>query len=154
MSLEVGTKSTLAPGQSAFADYGHSAHLPPIYITDAAGNPIPELAGLRIVGSSGWQYPVTVIPKIPGDYNRDGIVDAADYVVWRKNIGADFLMNRDPNATDSVGQDDYTFWRSHFGNTAGTGSGANANATVPEPTSALLVLVGMLVLISRRRPAV
>jgi hypothetical protein len=95
-----------------------------------------------------------VIPKIPGDYNRDGIVDAADYVVWRKNIGAEFLMNRDPNATDLVDQDDYTFWRSHFGNTAGTGSGANANATVPEPTSALLVLVGMLVLTSRRREAV
>ena len=25
--------------------------------------------------------------RLPGDFNRDGSVDAADYVVWRKNPG-------------------------------------------------------------------
>ena len=31
--------------------------------------------------------PATAVPTLPGDFNRDGIVDAADYVVWRKGVG-------------------------------------------------------------------
>ena len=53
---------------------------------------------------------------IPGDFNRDGAVDAADFVEWRKTDGT------------PAG---YNIWRSHFGQTAGSGAGANANATVP-----------------------
>jgi uncharacterized protein (TIGR03790 family) len=40
---------------------------------------------------------------LPGDYNDDGFVDSADYVVWRKT-------------NDS--QDEYETWRAHFGQTA------------------------------------
>ncbi|MEX2310347.1 MAG: hypothetical protein WD738_22455 [Pirellulales bacterium] len=62
----------------------------------------------------------------PGDYNGDGTVDAADYVVWRKTDGT------------PVG---YEKWRTHFGETAGdsssTGSGS---ASVPEPATWFLGL--------------
>ena len=37
-------------------------------------------------------------PRRPGDYNDDGTVNAADYVVWRKNEGT---MNVLPN--DAIG---------------------------------------------------
>ncbi len=73
-----------------------------------------------------------------GDYNHNGIVDAADYVTWRKGLGTTYT------------QSDYDVWRAHFGETAGSGSGAIANAAVPEPTSALLLLIGVLAMCSRR----
>ena len=56
---------------------------------------------------------------LSGDYNLNGVVDAADYVVWRKGLGTTYS------------QTDYNVWRSHFGQTAGSGSGAAANAAVP-----------------------
>jgi hypothetical protein len=64
---------------------------------------------------------------LPGDYNLDGSVDAADYVVWRKN---------------DESQEGYDSWRTNFGRTLGSGSGALADAAVPEPAS--LALGGML----------
>jgi hypothetical protein len=72
---------------------------------------------------------------IPGDYNGDGAVNAADYVVWRKTDGS---------------QAGYDTWRTNFGRTSGSGSTLGA---VPEPASALLVTFGLIggALISRRR---
>ncbi|HEX2477103.1 MAG TPA: hypothetical protein VHK01_20275, partial [Lacipirellulaceae bacterium] len=58
-----------------------------------------------------------------GDYNGDGIVDAADYAVWRKNDGT---------------QDGYNVWRTNFGRT--TGAGPLSDGTVPEPTTWILLL--------------
>jgi hypothetical protein len=80
---------------------------------------------------------VAVVPDPtgpPGDYNHDGKVDAADYVVWRK-IGIN-------------GQQGYADWRSHFGLPAGSGAAlpsAEPLSAVPEPASlSLLTLGGML----------
>jgi hypothetical protein len=78
---------------------------------------------------------------LAGDYNFDGNVDAADYVMWRK-------------AESSTAQG-YADWFANFGATsAGGGSAAgfaSANAVVPEPGSAGLALVGLLALAYRRR---
>ena len=64
---------------------------------------------------------------LAGDFNQDGTVDAADYVVWRKNGGS---------------QQDYLAWRSNFGTTgSGGGSASGFAATVPEPSSGLLFLL-------------
>jgi Tol biopolymer transport system component len=73
---------------------------------------------------------------LPGDFNQDGSVDAADYVAWRKSVGT---------------QDAYNLWRAHFGQSAGSGTGDRTNATVPEPVSALLLLMGTLAIRPRRR---
>ena len=73
---------------------------------------------------------VGAIPPIfAGDYNDDGSVDAADYAIWRK--------------IDSA-PDGYDTWQRHFGETIGTGPGVSAKATIPEPSSALLLLTGVL----------
>jgi hypothetical protein len=66
------------------------------------------------------------IPGPPGDYNSDGTVDAADYVVWRKTDGT---------------QEGYGIWRSNFGATAGTGS--VGSGAIPEPATGV-ILIGTL----------
>jgi hypothetical protein len=77
------------------------------------------------------------IPDLPGDFNQDGNVDAADYIVWRKNSGGIYT------------QDDFQPWHAHFGQTVG--SGALMNNTVPEPATLAILLAGMLTTSFRRR---
>lgn len=77
------------------------------------------------------------VPSQPGDYNGDGKVDAADYVLWRNSPG-DF--GGDPNG--------YNTWRANFGAPSGLGAASG----VPEPTALILVMVG-LVLLGMQRTA-
>ncbi|HWB03276.1 MAG TPA: hypothetical protein VG796_09650 [Verrucomicrobiales bacterium] len=65
MELFVETDNTMPQGNSADVDFSHTATLPPIFVGDANGKPIPELKGLVIKGSSGWTYPVTIVPDAP-----------------------------------------------------------------------------------------
>jgi hypothetical protein len=94
---------------------------------------------------------VTVLPGLPGDYNQNGTVDAADYVVWRKNLGSSMTLPNDDTA--GVGPDDYARWRTNYGQTAGAGAvTANAaNYAVPEPAPCVLLLLTVSVLLLRRR---
>jgi len=75
-------------------------------------------------------------------------VDAADYVVWRKN-GTNPLPN-DNGLTTAAAR--FGLWRANFGNMVGSGS-ASVAAGVPEPVSWSLTLVGMVGVmgISRRK---
>lgn len=100
-----------------------------------------------------------VVPEpqiLPGDYNNDDSVDAADYVVWRKTVGQNVPQGTraDGNADGTIGPADYDVWRTHFGNTrAGGGAG---NSGVPEPTALALIvtaLVGSRFIVNRRYPA-
>jgi hypothetical protein len=52
-----------------------------------------------------------------GDYNNDGYVNAADYVLWRKNFGTNFQLSNEVAGTTPgmVTQEDYTEWRARFG---------------------------------------
>jgi hypothetical protein len=68
---------------------------------------------------------------LPGDFNFDGTVDAADYVVWRNGLGT----THTPNG--------YNVWRAHFGQSAGSGS--SFAATVPEPASVWILMLGAVV---------
>jgi hypothetical protein len=77
-------------------------------------------------------------PILPGDYNSNGIVDAADYVVWRKDDGS---------------QSGYDLWRTNFGRMAVNSSGASENAAVPEPATGVVLLalnMALLVCVPRR----
>jgi hypothetical protein len=78
---------------------------------------------------------------VTGDYNGNGVVDAADYVVWRNGDSPD----------DTVAG--YNLWRANFGNTSGSGSGAGAVAAagVPEPSSVALLVFGALGLLASAR---
>lgn len=87
-------------------------------------------------GSQGV-FVSNLVAHVPGDFNNDGTVDAADYVAWRKNDGT------------QVG---YDAWRAHFGTSLGSGAGAMGSAStserlsaaIPEPASiALAIAVGL-----------
>jgi hypothetical protein len=71
----------------------------------------------------------------PGDYNGDGKVNAADYVVWRKNPTA--------HGGNPAG---YNTWRANFGRTSGgAASAAGLNAvTAPEPSAIAIAVLAVL----------
>jgi hypothetical protein len=89
----------------------------------------------------------TVGGGVPGDYNGNGVVDMADYVLWR-NGGPLQNEGASTGVTDAA---DYDFWRAHFGNHAGSGSGLGGSAAVPEPTSAVLMLLASMLAFGTRR---
>ncbi len=72
--------------------------------------------------SVGTNLGVFALPN--GDFNLNGKIDTADYVVWRKTVGGDL---------------GYNAWRSQYGAAGGSGSEFEAFA-VPEPSA--LVLIG------------
>ena len=97
-----------------------------------------------------------VAAGLPGDYNQNGTVDAADYVLWRNNLGSGTALANDD--TPGVGQDDYTRWRANLAlrllGCARQRCGVSANGTVPKPASAALLFVGIVMLCFRRRVTV
>ena len=90
-------------------------------------------------------YTLATPPSIAGDYNGNGIVDAADYTIWRDTLGstADLRANGDNSGASAgvIDQADYAFWKSHFGS---TGPGAGASAAVPEPATLGLGLIAVV----------
>lgn len=56
-------------------------------------------------------------PVLPGDYNLDNIVDAADYVLWRRTQGSSVpaYSGADGNGDGVINPADYDVWRAHFG---------------------------------------
>ena len=93
-----------------------------------------------------------VLVTSPADYNRNGAVDAADYVAWRETVGqmgADLVA--DGNGNGQVDADDYDVWRANFGRTSGATAGLPSSAlSVPEPASIALWMLALPLL--RRRP--
>jgi hypothetical protein len=81
---------------------------------------------------------VTLTAFTSGDFNKNGVVDTADYVVWRQNNGS---------------QTEYNAWRNNFGRNvsmaAASFSGSATSTAVPEPASQILLALSvMLTLVS------
>ncbi len=82
-------------------------------------------------------------PLAGGDYNNDGIIDAADYIIWRK--GAPLSNDPIPGTTP----DDYTIWRMHYGvTTSASATSINSNI-IPEPRASTLFLIASVVIFFR-----
>ena len=90
------------------------------------------------ISDIGW----TVV--LPGDFNGNNVVDAADYTVWRDGLGSEYNGSH------------YTLWKSNFGRMAGSGAGAGDVAAVPEPDGVFALLSASAVVFGRfflpRRP--
>lgn len=88
-----------------------------------------------------------------GDYNGDGLVNIADYTVWRNRLGA--LAGTLPNDVDggTIGIAQYNTWKSNFGATALPLATSAIKSSVPEPATLLLSCVAITVVsaFSRRR---
>jgi T5SS/PEP-CTERM-associated repeat protein len=109
-----------------------------------------------------WDVEVTdnavrlnVVQAPDGDYNRDGAVDTADFIVWRRMLGqTGNRLAADGNGDGTVDQSDHSFWRIRFGNSIHSGSAAiGAAASVPEPTGAVLLLLAAISLNRKRKPS-
>jgi hypothetical protein len=76
-----------------------------------------------------------------GDFNGDGMVDAADYVVWRGAVGtSNVWVDADGNGT--VGPEDLSLWRANFGVGVPAAGGALLGE-VPEPSAIVMLWIAM-----------
>lgn len=109
--------------------------------TNSSGPSVFAIDNFRIIKN--------VPAGVPGDYNGNGTVDAADYAVWRDNIGANTIPN-DPTS-GTVDSTDYDFWKSRFGATSGAGSGSGLAAAVPEPATLFAGIIALFAALPMRR---
>ncbi len=99
------------------------------------------------VGEDNYTLTSLVAPAgVAGDYNDNGIVDAADYVLWR-NGGP---LENEVDSPGTVNQADYTAWRARFGNGTGAG-GALSGSAIPEPATLACLLIAIAGLLLRGR---
>jgi hypothetical protein len=86
------------------------------------------------------------VPAQVGDYNNNGVVDADDYVVWRKTLGNSIIpfAGADGDGDGIVNAGDYSLWRQKFGKPPGSGAEISA---VPEASAMLLLVMGAATLL-------
>jgi autotransporter-associated beta strand protein len=132
------TGTTLASGDYTLATYGSRVDVFETVVFD--GTPIADPTAPGAIGGThrllygANSLLLTMSAGVPGDYNNNGIVDAADYVVWRKGLGTIYTQN------------DYDVWRAHFGQSSGAGAGGGSGlseAAVPEPATSSLLLFAL-----------
>jgi hypothetical protein len=115
---------------------------------------------VRITGADDnvQLYQLSLSASLPGDYNRNGTVDAADYALWRKTLNQTGLnLPADGNGNNVVDGGDLTVWRTNFGNSAAGGGGSGlVEAAIPEPAGGVILIeaavLGCLLRRSSRSP--
>jgi T5SS/PEP-CTERM-associated repeat protein len=116
---------------------------------------LPSLAAGRMWQIRYGANSTTLAVTLAGDYNDDGTVNAADYVVWRKVNGSSFNPRADGDTNGVINGNDYAVWRSQIGTSSGV-STAVFVSSVPEPSIVVLaegfVCVGGAVLMRRSNP--
>ena len=121
-----------------------------------------DFANCRAVGnlyiaylSSGNVFRIATNELLPGDYDADGKVDDADYVVWKTNFGATTVpgLAADGNGDNVVNAADYTVWRDNLGNSVHNLGAGSGGVGVPEPAALALFgqMIVLLLLRGRRR---
>jgi hypothetical protein len=120
-----------------------------------------DLAVFNLFAASLAATPI----ELPGDYNGNGIVDAADYTTWRDTLGQSVDMPGDGADGDESGEvdaGDYTYWVERFGNVVSEGGASahlapgespGANLAVPEPAGTLMATIAVLMTMLPRRRA-
>jgi hypothetical protein len=107
------------------------------------------------LSDDGSLISLVVSDLLPGDFNSDGSVDSADFLIWRMNENTAVDLPNDNGISGMIGQAHYDLWRANFGQVAGGGTAlpAATNAAVPELSSFALAIVvcGALGLTNRRR---
>jgi hypothetical protein len=136
-SLASGALGLMLSSLTSTGEFGGGGGYPRWYTKESAGFPYFEPAS-RL---PQLEITYTILPAgVPGDYNGNGVVDMADYVLWR-NGGP---LQNEVDSLGTVNAQDYAVWRSLFGNTAGSGSLLGTNSSVPEPCSIAFFCVAIL----------
>ncbi len=138
----VGMTDTYRTFELAFSDFqsGSTGLSPtPTDLSDSTIKLIVFNANGTGVGVLGYDE-VTGVGSftLDGDYNTDGVVDAADYAVWRDSVGSTTRLYADGDFSGVIDAADYNVWASNFG-------GAKATiASAPEPSAAVLLMLASL----------
>jgi hypothetical protein len=151
LSLDGGASQSLAAMMDTAAPGAFSATYSLSFSDEDLPGALEKSLTLTLVGE--------VLPALlAGDYNRDDVVDAADYTIWRNTLGTNVAAfdGADGDGDMFVDDDDYQVWKDHFGGTAGGGSAGAAvsQLAVPEPAGRQLAgiwLAGIAGLAFRRR---
>ncbi|MEQ8848930.1 autotransporter-associated beta strand repeat-containing protein [Botrimarina sp.] len=91
-----------------------------------------------------------IFSEIPGDYNNDGVVNAADYTLFRDNEGASTQLANDPIG-GTIGAPQYDQWAANYGLTEPPPEMEMAAGAVPEPAAAVLGLMALVAAACGRR---
>ncbi|RIK80917.1 MAG: hypothetical protein DCC67_08740 [Planctomycetota bacterium] len=106
-----------------------------------------------LITGAGLLEVTTYIPPLAGDFNRDGLVDGADLVVWQDNAGlaagATFEQG-DANADGTVDGADLLLWQQNIG----ASQARPATAAVPEPAGLALAALAVAAAFIVRRSSV
>jgi hypothetical protein len=76
--------------------------------------PLAAVAAVNFVGEPE--------PAASGDFNNDGVVNAADYTVYRDNSGSGTALPNDNGLGTPIGAAHYTLWDTNYGRTGGSGT--------------------------------
>jgi formylglycine-generating enzyme len=106
-------------------------------------------------GSIGYGFRlvnlVVLDPLQPGDFDSDGDVDGADFVIWQTNFPASSghsLATGDADVDGDVDGADFVVWQTNFPHSSGSGA-----SPVPEPATLLIGLLAIGGLARLKGPA-
>jgi hypothetical protein len=115
-----------------------------------------SLDSIQLFGSSDatvfldtvfWEPTDVFEPRSIGDFNSDGVVDVADYTVYRDNLWTTGPTNpADANGDGVVTTTDYAVWKAYYGTTT-----AGTALTIPEPSALVIAGVTSILVATRRR---
>jgi len=144
----------IADNETDVFQFTNTANVPPqpgirvttnIFITGLAGSDIISLSAFT------QRFAQTGPVGVPGDYNQNGTIDAADYTVWRNKLGSP--PGSLPNDIDGgvIGLAQFNTWKAYFGTAGSAALAASPQVAVPEPASALWTIVTAMTICLCRR---
>jgi hypothetical protein len=142
-----------AEGVPFFLEARANAHNDGFFASSAGASLTATISNVMYYTPAGVVDPTVIIiigndeDGLPGDYNDDGVVNAADYVRWRNTNGQNVTLPNDVTS-GSVTQADYDVWVDNFGAAAGS---AENQRLVPETSSMALVALTLLTAIAAGR---
>jgi cyclophilin family peptidyl-prolyl cis-trans isomerase len=89
---------------------------------------------------------IEVLNLPAGDYDFNGVVNAADQVVWQSSFGSTTNAAADGNGDGRVDVSDYIIWRKGMSG----GGGSSPGLGVPEPSCLAFLLCGLAAAAGRR----